>query len=171
MMNHHVDIVKSHGELQKRVRALGTAITKDYAGKDLVLVGVLNGAFVFLGDLVRSIHTPLAIDFIRLESYIDTHSTGRLRITANLAQSIEEKDVLVVEDIVDSGRTLEFLLPYLRAQNPASLKVCALLSKPSRRTVDVVIDYCGFEIPDVFVIGYGMDFNEKFRNLPNLYAL
>lgn len=165
------DILKTTLELEVRVGVLGAAIARDYAGKDLVLVGVLKGAFVFLGDLMRKIDLPLAVDFLRVESYEKTTSSGAVRIMTDLTQPIEGKDVLIVEDIIDTGRTMQFLLEHLRAKKPASLKVCSLLFKPGRNIIPVIIDYLGFEIPDVFVVGYGMDFKGKYRNLPYVGVL
>jgi hypoxanthine phosphoribosyltransferase len=154
--------------LQRRVAELGQAISADYQGKDLVLICVLKGGVAFLTDLMRQITIPHEIDFMAISSYGvgQRESTGVVRILMDLGTSIEGRDVLVIEDIVDSGRTMDYLLRSLWARQPASLRVCALLSKPSRRVIDVPLDYVGFDIPDDFVLGYGLDLDEKYRNLP-----
>jgi hypoxanthine phosphoribosyltransferase len=150
-----------------RVRELGAQITRDYAGKDLVLVPVMKGAFLFAADLARAVDLPLRVEFLGATSYGDgTVSTGDLRVTLEPEGPLAGLDVLLVEDIVDTGRTAARLLELLRARKPASLKVCALLDKPSRRVVPVEIDYRGFEIEDVFVVGYGLDHAGLYRNLP-----
>jgi hypoxanthine phosphoribosyltransferase len=159
-------------ELQKRVRELGVQISRDYDGKDLFLVGVLKGAVFFLSDLMRSIEVPCEVDFMAVASYgSSTDSSGVVRILKDLDATIEGKDVLIVEDIIDSGLTLSYLLRTLRAREPRSLEVCALLTKPERREVELPIRYTGFEIPNKFVIGYGLDHAEKYRNLPYVAVL
>ncbi len=158
--------------LAERVRELGEEISRDYVGRELVLVGVLKGAVFFLADLMRSIEVPCEVDFMAVASYgSSTDSSGVVRILKDLDVSIEGRDVLIVEDIVDSGLTLSYLLRTMRARNPASLEVCALLTKPERRKVDLPIRYTGFEIPNRFVIGYGLDYGEKYRNLPFVAVL
>jgi len=154
--------------LENRVRELGQAISKDYQGRDLVLICVLKGGVAFLVDLMRQITIPHEIDFLAISSYGvgQRESTGAVRILMDLTASIEGRDVLIVEDIVDSGQTMTYLLRTLWARNPASLRVCTILNKPSRRVVDVPLDYIGFDIPDEFVLGYGLDLDEKHRNLP-----
>ena len=155
--------------IQKRVAELGAEISRDYEGVDqLLLVCILRGAVVFLADLMRKITVPTAIDFMAVSSYgVGARtSSGVVRILMDLNTSIEGKNVLIVEDIVDTGHTLDYILRNLSTRRPASLKVCALLNKPSRRQVDVPIHYVGFDIPNKFVIGYGLDFGEKYRNLP-----
>jgi hypoxanthine phosphoribosyltransferase len=153
--------------LAARVRELGQEISADYAGRDLLLVGVLKGAVFFLSDLMRHLEVPCEVDFMAVASYgSSTDSSGVVRILKDLDASIEGRDVLIVEDIVDSGLTLSYLLRAMRARDPASLEVCALLTKPERRKVNLPIRYTGFEIPNRFVIGYGLDYGEKFRNLP-----
>ena len=154
--------------LQSRVAALGRAISVDYAGKDLVLLCVLKGGVVFLTDLMRQLTIPHEIEFMAISSYGAgvRESSGAVRVLMDLETDIQGRDVLIVEDIVDSGRTMTYLLRTLWARKPASLGVCALLNKPSRRVVDVHLDYVGFDIPDEFVLGYGLDCDEKFRNLP-----
>lgn len=158
--------LKTSKNIAMRVRQLGKEITRDYTGKDLILVGILKGAVVFLSDLQRKIKLPLAIDFMRVESYEKTTSSGTVRVIADLTQPIEGKDILIVEDIVDTGHTMQHLLEHLRARKPASLKICSLLFKPERNIIPVTIDYLGFEIPNIFVVGYGMDYNGIYRNLP-----
>jgi hypoxanthine phosphoribosyltransferase len=159
-------LVDQHA-LQQRVVELGQAISADYRGKDLVLVCVLKGGTAFLTDLMRQLTIPHEIDFMAISSYGGqrTESSGVVRIMMDLHANIAGRDVLLVEDIVDSGRTMDYLLRMLAAREPASLRVCTLLNKPSRRVVDVPLDYVGFDIPDEFVLGYGLDFDEKYRNL------
>jgi hypoxanthine phosphoribosyltransferase len=159
-------------DLERRVRELGAEISRDYDGKDLFLVGVLKGAVFFLSDLMRSIEVPCEVDFMAVASYgSSTDSSGVVRILKDLDATIEDKDVLIVEDIIDSGLTLSYLLRTLRAREPRSLEVCALLTKPERREVDLPIRYTGFEIPNKFVIGYGLDHAERYRNLPYVAVL
>ena len=159
-------------ELQARVRELGAEINRDYRGRDLVIIGVLKGAVLFLADLIRELELPCEIDFMAVSSYgSSTDSSGVVRILKDLDASIEDRDVLLVEDIVDSGLTLHYLLKNLRARNPGSLEVCALLTKPERRRVDLPIRYVGFEIPNRFAIGYGLDHGQRYRNLRYVAAL
>lgn len=159
--------------LQRRIAELGAQISRDYAGKDLILVCVLKGSVVFLTDLMRHITIPHEIDFMAITSYGvgARQSTGVVRILMDLQTNIEGRHVLIVEDIVDSGRTLDHILRLLWTRNPATLRVCALLNKKARREIDVPLDYVGFEIPNVFVFGYGLDLDEKFRNLPFVAVL
>jgi hypoxanthine phosphoribosyltransferase len=166
------EILVQADELRHRVRELGARITEDYADRDLVLVGVLKGAIFFLSDLMREIHVPCEVDFMAVASYGSaTDSSGVVRILKDLDAAIEGRDVLIVEDIVDSGLTLQYLLRNLGARNPASLEVCALLTKPERRKVDLPTRYVGFEIANRFAIGYGLDHGEHYRNLPYVAAL
>jgi hypoxanthine phosphoribosyltransferase len=159
-------------ELQRRVRELAAEISGDYEGRDLVLIGILKGAVLFLGDLMRHLEIPCEIDFMAVSSYgSERDSSGVVRILKDLDASIEGRDVLIVEDIIDSGLTLQYLLRSLRARNPASLEVCALLTKPERRRVDLPIRYVGFEIPNRFVIGYGLDYAQRYRNLDYVAVL
>jgi hypoxanthine phosphoribosyltransferase len=159
-------------DLQRRVRELGAQISRDYEGKDLFLVGVLKGAVFFLSDLMRAIDTTCEVDFMAVASYgSSTDSSGVVRILKDLDATIEGREVLIVEDIVDSGLTLSYLLRTLRARDPKSLEVCALLTKPERREVDLPIRYVGFEIPNKFAIGYGLDHAERYRNLPYVATL
>jgi hypoxanthine phosphoribosyltransferase len=162
-----VDVLISQEALQERVVGLGRAISHDYAGKELVLVSVLKGSFVFCADLARAIELPLSIEFLGLKSYGDAQTTsGVVQITSDLTRPIGGKDVLIVEDIVDSGLTLDYLRKNLETRGPRSVKVCALLRKPSRARIETSIDYLGFNVEDVFVVGYGLDWAERYRNLP-----
>ncbi len=159
-------------DLKRRVGELATEISADYAGRDLVLVGVLKGAMFFLADLMRALEVPVEVDFMAVASYGSaTKSSGVVRILKDLDAAIEGRDVLIVEDIVDSGLTLQYLLRNLGARNPRSLEVCALLIKPERRKVELRTRYVGFEIPNRFAIGYGLDHRERYRNLPYVAAL
>ena len=157
--------------IQLRVNALGAEIAHDYAGARPVLVGVLNGALVFMADLMRAIDLPLEYYAVAASSYTGTESTGSVEIIKPLDADVSGRDVIVVEDIVDTGLTLDRLLQDLRAAQPASIAVCTLLNKPSRRVVDVSIKYVGFEIPNEFVVGYGLDYNQQYRNLPYVATL
>src|SRR6059058_111587 len=166
------DILVQADDLQHRVIELGAEISRDYEDRDLLLVGVLKGAVFFLADLMRTIDIPCEVDFMAVASYGSaTDSSGVVRILKDLDAPIEGRDVLIVEDIVDSGLTLQYLLRNLGARNPRSLDVCALLTKPSRRKVDLPTRYVGFEIPDRFVVGYGLDYAERHRNLPFVAVL
>ena len=158
--------------LQRRVAELGEEISADYAGRDLLLVGVLKGAVFFMADLMRHLTVPCEVDFMAISSYGDsTDSSGVVRILKDLDINIEGRHVLVVEDIIDSGLTLSYLIRNLESREPATLEVCALLTKPSRREIDVPVRYVGFEIPNKFAIGYGLDHDERYRNLPYVAAL
>ena len=166
------EILVQPDQLKERVRALGVQISADYEGRDLLLVGVLKGATFFLADLMRNITAPCELDFMALASYgSQTDSSGVVRILKDLDAPIDGRDVLIVEDIVDSGLTLQYLLRNLGARDPASLEVCSLLTKPERRKADVPIKYVGFEIPNRFAIGYGLDHAERWRNLPYVASL
>jgi hypoxanthine phosphoribosyltransferase len=161
------DILIDEETLQSRIAELGTEVSADYRGKELLLVGVLKGAVFFMADLMRSITVPCEIDFMAISSYgASTDSSGVVRILKDLDINIEDRHVLVVEDIIDSGLTLSYLVRNLESRSPSSLEVCALLTKPARRQIDVDVRYVGFEIPNRFVIGYGLDFAERYRNLP-----
>jgi hypoxanthine phosphoribosyltransferase len=160
------------GKIQHRVRELGSRITQDYSGKSLHLVGILKGASIFHSDLVRTIELELSLDFMAVGSYGDrTASSGEVRILKDLDESIEDRDVLLVEDIVDTGLTLHYLLQNLAARHPSSLKTAALLNKPSRRKIVVPVEYVGFDISDEFVVGYGLDYAQQYRNLPDIRIL
>jgi len=164
-------LIEEHA-VKNRVRELGAEISADYAGRDLLLVGVLKGAVFFMADLMRELSIPCEIDFMAISSYgSTTDSSGVVRILKDLDLPIEGRNVLVVEDIVDSGLTLSYLVRALKARSPASVEVCALLTKPARRRIDVPCKYVGFEIPPRFVIGYGLDFVERYRNLPYVGVL
>ena len=166
------EILVQADDLQHRVRQLGAEISRDYAGRDLLLIGVLKGAVFFLSDLMRQIEIPCEVDFMAVASYGSaTESSGVVRILKDLDASIEDRHVLIVEDIVDSGLTLSYLFRMLGGRGPASLEVCALLTKPERREVDMPIRYVGFEIPNKFAIGYGLDHAERYRNLPYVAVL
>lgn len=159
-------------ELHKRIKELAEQIGKDYAGRDLLLIAVLKGSFMFLADLVRELDCHVAVDFMGTSSYgASTQSSGEVRITKDLEQSVAGRHVLLIEDIVDTGLTLRYLVDTLRARQPASLKVCALLDKPARRRVRIGLDYYGFIIPNAFVVGYGLDYQEKYRGLPYVGVL
>ena len=165
-------VLFSEEELNKRVSEIAAEINRDYAGKEPMLISVLRGSFVFMADLIRKIEVPCTIDFMSVSSYgKGTTSTGQVQITKDLSDDIEGKDIIVVEDILDSGNTLSYLLELLRARKPASMKLCTLLDKPDRRVKEVHVDYSGFTIPDEFVVGYGLDYAEKYRNLPYIGIL
>jgi hypoxanthine phosphoribosyltransferase len=160
-------------QIRDKVRELGAQITNDYAATSVTLVSVLKGSLPFMADLMRAIEIPVTIDLMEVSSYggATTETSGLVRILKDLSSSIAGKDVLIVEDIIDTGLTLNYLLRYLRGKNPRSLRICALLDKPARRLVEIHIDYRGFEIPDEFVVGYGLDFGEFYRNLPFIGVL
>jgi hypoxanthine phosphoribosyltransferase len=166
------EILVDEETLRNRVAELGDEISRDYAGRDLLLIGVLKGAVFFMADLMRQLTVPCEIDFMAISSYgVSTDSSGVVRILKDLDINIEGREVLVVEDIIDSGLTLSYLMRNLEARQPASLEVCALMTKPERREIDVPVRYIGFEIPNRFVIGYGLDFAERYRNLPYVGVL
>jgi len=166
------EVLIDESTLQARIVELGAEISSDYAGRDLLLVGVLKGAVFFMADLMRELQVPCEIDFMAISSYgAATDSSGVVRILKDLDINVAGRDVLVVEDIIDSGLTLSYLMRNLRARKPASLEVCALLTKPERREIEVPVRYTGFEIPNRFVIGYGLDFAERYRNLPYVAVL
>ncbi len=169
------DILKimiSEEEIQKKVKEIGQRITEDYKGRDLLVVGILKGCMLFLSDLVKEIKLPLTMDFMVVSSYGSaTKSSGVVRIIKDLEREIQDKDVLIIEDIVDTGLTLSYLMENLKTRNPRSVKVCSLLDKPDRRKAAVDIEYVGFTIPDEFVVGYGLDYSEVYRNLPFVCVL
>jgi hypoxanthine phosphoribosyltransferase len=165
-------ILISHNEIAEAVNRLACEIERDYQGKQPLLLGVLKGSFVFMADLIRQLNLPLELDFVRLASYGSAkESVGKVRIIQRPQAPINDRDTLVIEDIVDTGITTAFLLDYLKKKKPASLKLCALTDKPSRRRASVPVDYLGFTVPNKFVVGYGLDCDEKFRNLPDIYTL
>lgn len=166
-MSEHIRVLLPEEEVDARIQAMGEQISRDYEGKQVHLVCVLKGGSFFLCELAKRITVPVSLDFMAVSSYGGgTESKGVVKIVKDLDDSIKDKDVLVVEDIVDSGRTLSYLLEMLRARGPKSLRLCTLLDKPERRVVDVDVDYTGFQIPDEFVVGYGLDYDQRYRNLP-----
>lgn len=173
MLEQDIDhVLFSEEVLRGRVSEIAAQIDRDYAGREPLLVSVLRGSFIFMADLTRRITLPCTVDFMAVASYgAGTRSSGQVKIIKDLTESAEGKDILVVEDILDSGNTLSYLLQLLKARNPASIRLCTLLDKPSRRTKPVTPDYSGFSIPDEFVVGYGLDYAEKYRNLPYIGVL
>ncbi len=171
----HPDVEKilfSRVDIDNKVHELGDIISRDYAGQDLLMVGILKGAAVFMADLIRAMSIDVSIDFMALSSYgASSKSTGVVRILKDLDKSIENRHILIVEDIVDTGLTMTYLLKILKARNPASVRICTMLDKPSRRQAEVPVKYNGFTILDQFVVGYGLDYNEKYRYLPEIYVL
>lgn len=166
-MGEHIRVLLSEEEVEARIQAIGEQVSKDYAGKQVHLVCVLKGGSFFLCELAKRITVPVSLDFMSVSSYGgDTKSSGVVKIVKDLDESITGKDVIVVEDIIDSGRTLSYLLEMLNDRKPASLRLCTLLDKPDRRVVNVDVHYTGFQIPDEFVVGYGLDYDQKYRNLP-----
>jgi hypoxanthine phosphoribosyltransferase len=173
MIHQDIDhVLISEEQIQACVRDLGARISVDYRGRDLTLVCVLKGGIVFLADLIRAISVPLSLDFMATSSYgFSTETSGVVRILKDLDMNIEGKNILVVEDIIDTGHTLNYLMRILRERRPSSLRICTLLNKPSRREVEIALDYLGFDIPNEFVVGYGLDFDENYRNLPYIGVL
>lgn len=167
-----VEILFDREEVMARVKELGLKITQDYQGKNLLVVGILKGAFIFMADLVREIDLPLELDFMDVSSYgVSTVSSGEVRIVKDLDYSIREKDVLIIEDIVDTGLTLHYIKEILKKRGPRSIKICCLLDKPSRRKAAIIPEYIGFTIPDQFIVGYGLDYAEQYRNYPAVCVL
>ena len=161
------EVLLTEEQILDRVKEIGSGISKDYEGKDLLVVGILKGSVLFASDLIKNITIPCEIDFMAVSSYgTSTETSGVVRILKDLDHSIEGKDIIIVEDIIDSGITLDYLLKYLRARKANSIEIVTLLTKPARRKVDIDVKYCGFEIPDEFLVGYGLDYAEKYRNLP-----
>ena len=170
MEGYRLNPLLSQEQIASIVQGLANQISKDYAGKELVLVCILKGAFMFLSDLIRHLRIPVQVDFVRLASYGSGMKTsGKIEVTKDIEIPIEKKDVLIIEDIIDSGRTLQSLKDRLALSGPRSIKVCALLDKKARREVDMEADYLGTEVDDVFIVGYGIDFNENYRHLPEIY--
>jgi hypoxanthine phosphoribosyltransferase len=166
-----IEVLIPRDQIQKRLAELGAQITADYAGRNLVLVGVLKGSFMFMADLVRHIDLPVRIEFIGTKSYEGTSTSGQVQLTKDLDKPVQDEDVLLVEDIIDTGLTLNYLLHVLGQRDPRSIKTVAFLDKPSRRRIEVQGDYIGFTIEDKFVIGYGLDFDQRYRNLADLCIL
>jgi len=161
-------LIKSQ-EIDSAVQRLASEISMDYRGKNPLLIGILKGSFIFMADLVRRLDMPLEVDFVRLSSYgSGTESSGKIRIPGGLNKPVEGRHVIVVEDIIDTGLTTAYFLRYIKRKKPASAALCALTEKPTRRKVDVKIDYLGFTVPDKFIVGYGIDWNERYRNLPDI---
>jgi hypoxanthine phosphoribosyltransferase len=161
------DTLLSEEQIQNKVKELGEQISKDYEGKDVIFIGVLKGSVVFISDLIRKMSINVTMDFMAVSSYgSSTETSGVVKILKDLDSDIEGKDVIIVEDIIDTGITLKYLCEYIKARGPKSLKICCLLDKPERRRVDIPVDYIGFSIPDEFVVGYGIDYAERFRQLP-----
>jgi hypoxanthine phosphoribosyltransferase len=173
LVNDVAEILISADRIQSKVAELGALVSSDYAGRSVTLVSVLKGSLPFMADLMRAITIPVRIDLMEVSSYggTATESSGLVRILKDLSSSIDGKDVLIVEDIIDTGLTLNYLVRYLRGKNPTSLRICSLLDKPARRLVEIRIDYLGFTIPDQFVVGYGLDYGEHYRNLPFIGVL
>ena len=172
MKNDIKEVLLTKEEIAVRVKEIGNQISKDYEGKDLLLIGVLKGAFVFLGDLIRNIDIPVKVDFMAVSSYgSSTESSGVVRILKDLEATVEGKDILIAEDIIDTGLTLNYLVENLKSRGANSVAICTLLDKPERRKVDVGLKYKGFDIPDEFIVGYGLDYAEKYRNLDQIYIL
>ena len=166
-MAEHIRVMLSEEEVDKRIKEIGEQISRDYAGRQVHLVCVLKGGSFFLCELAKRITVPVSLDFMSVSSYgSDTKASGVVKIVKDLDESLKGKNVIVVEDIVDSGRTLSYLLEMLKDRGPESLRLCTLLDKPDRRVIDVNVDYTGFQIPDEFVVGYGLDYDQRYRNLP-----
>lgn len=160
------NILITEKEIKKKVKELGKRISIDYRGKEILMVGVLKGAFVFLSDLIRVVEVPTRVDFMAVKSYRGTETTGKVKVILDLREEIKGKDILIVEDIVDTGLTVSAVRDIIEARGPRSLKICALLDKVERRKVDVKLNYVGFSIPNKFVVGYGLDFEDEYRGLP-----
>lgn len=161
-----IDVLINEKDLQKRIEELAEQIMKDYKNEEIVFVGVLKGSVVFMVDLAKKIKNDMIFEFIQIESYSGEQSTGKIKLKQDLTGKIEGKNVIIVEDIIDTGLSMSYLLDYMKKFNPKSIKVCTLLDKPSRRTIEVPIDYIGFQIENEFVLGYGLDYDQKYRNLP-----
>ncbi|WP_022820018.1 hypoxanthine phosphoribosyltransferase [Fusobacterium russii] len=171
-MNYRIETLISRAEVEKRIKELAKKIESEYKNKDLICVGLLKGSVMFLSDLIKEIDLPLQIDFMNVSSYGDeTTTSGNVKILKDTDLDVNGKNVLIIEDIIDTGITLEYVLAMFRAKGVSSVKVCTLLSKPERRKVKVFVDYIGFEIPDKFVVGYGLDYTQKYRNLPYIGAV
>ncbi|MEI6286908.1 MAG: hypoxanthine phosphoribosyltransferase [Bacillota bacterium] len=166
------EVLFSVEQINERVKQLGEEITRDYAGKKVFLLGILKGSMMFMADLMRTIDLPVEVDYMCVSSYgASTTTSGTVRILKDLDANIEGKNVIIIEDIIDTGVTLSYLVKYLQGHNPNTLKICTMLNKPERRTAEVAVHYNGFDIPDKFVVGYGLDFAEEYRNLPYIGVL
>ena len=161
-----INVLINKAKLEKRIEELAKQIEKDYEGEEIVLIGILKGSVMFMAELAKKIKNSVILDFMDVSSYDGTESTGKIKINKDIRDSIEGKDIIIVEDIIDTGRTLTYVLEYLKQKNPNSIKIATMLSKPSRRVMELNVDYIGFSIEDKFVVGYGLDYNEKYRNLP-----
>ncbi len=161
-----IEILINKAKLEKRIEEMGKQIQKDHEGKEIVFIGILKGSVMFMAELAKNIKSNIILDFMDVSSYEGTESTGTIKINKDIRDSIEGKDVIIVEDIIDTGRTLTYVKEYLKQKNPNSIKIATMLSKPSRRVMELQVDYIGFAIEDKFVVGYGLDYNEKYRNLP-----
>ena len=161
-----INVLINKAKLEKRIEEMGKQIQKDYDGKEIVFVGILKGSVMFMSELAKNIKSSVELDFMDVSSYEGTESKKKVKINKDIRNSIEGKDVIIVEDIIDTGRTLTYVLEYLKQKNPNSIKIATMLSKPSRRVIELNVDYIGFAIEDKFVVGYGLDYNEKHRNLP-----
>jgi len=171
-MDKNLDILITEENIKKRVSELGKKISIDYKGKEIVAIGILKGAWVFMADLVREIEIPVMCDFIGVSSYGDAAvSSERVKLISDIRIPVNGKDVLLIDDIIDTGFSIKFVKDYIESKNPAGIKMCVLLDKPSRRKEDIHVDYTGFTIPDRFVVGYGLDYAEKYRNLPYIAAI
>ena len=171
-MDKNLDILITEENIKKRVSELGKKISIDYKGKEIVAIGILKGAWVFMADLVREIEIPVMCDFIGVSSYGDAAvSSERVKLISDIRIPVNGKDVLLIDDIIDTGFSIKFVKDYIKSKNPAGIKMCVLLDKPSRRKEDIHVDYTGFTIPDRFVVGYGLDYAEKYRNLPYIAAI
>lgn len=161
-----VNVLINKARLENRIEEMAKQIEKDYEGKDIVFIGILKGSVMFMSELAKNIKNNVEMDFMDVSSYEGTESSGDVRINSDIRNSIKGKDVIIIEDIIDTGRTLTYLIEYLKQKNPSSIKIATMLSKPSRRIMELNVDYIGFSINDEFVVGYGLDYNEKYRNLP-----
>ncbi len=169
-MEFKLEVLISREEIKKRVKELAEEISNDFS-EDPLMLGILNGAFVFMADLIREMKVPVEVEFVRVKSYCGTNTTGRVEVIMDVSDSVRGKDVVIVEDIVDTGITMKFLAERVRSKGAKTVKICALLDKPSRRIADVKPDYVGFTIPDYFVVGYGLDYNGRYRELPEIYRV
>ncbi len=161
-----INVLINKAKLERRIEEMAKQIQKDYEGKEIVFIGILKGSVIFMTQLAKNIKSSVALDFMDVSSYEGTESTGNIKINKDIRDSIEGKDVIIVEDIIDTGRTLTYVREHLKQKNPNSIKIATMLSKPSRRVMELEVDYIGFAIEDKFVVGYGLDYNEKHRNLP-----